>query len=225
MGNSLGCFAIVPILEASEKVLYFSGFLSKQCYWPPKLCFQWGSTAVTLPWQHHLHGQSLVAPWEAKPAFQGHPSYDISAELKTAGTCSDQQPPTSLLSWEALAPTVCIQMCLLTQYLPSGPEKISRYLAFQILYGLWIASRQGNEDLAFQEPNLCVSQELFLFYIFPSNLLFLSVTVPIGFGPGTSLGRMETICSICTSRTTKCIRAAVRFMDWSFLISGKSMSF
>lgn len=85
--------------------------------------------------------------------------------------------------------TVCIQMCLLTEYLAGSPEMISRFLAFKILYRLQIANRQANGDSAFQEANL--SQKQFLCYIFLSNLLLLDVTVATGLSPDTSLGRVE----------------------------------
>lgn len=205
-GELLGllCYCLL-LKKASEQVLFFSGLLSKQRYWPLKL---WACNEVQQ--QSHFCDSTICTfspwwQWENKPAFEGAPFDGISAEHKAVGPWSKQQPPTSLLPWETLswqATFRCILVILLTEYLAGSPEMISRYLAFKILYRLWIANRQANGDSAFQAPDLFVPKAVSLLHF------------PIKFAtPGCySSHRLESwhlywqngaICSLCTSRTTK----------------------
>lgn len=72
---------------------------------------------------------------------------------------------------------------------------------------------------------ICISQQLFLRFIFPSNLPLFDITVHIDLSPGISLGRMELICSLCPSRKSNVAGQLLDLWTDLFFISGKSMSF
>lgn len=90
-------------------------------------------------------------------------SNDIFAENRAVGTCSKQQPPTSLLPWE-ICPDSLHSDVFIDWISCYSPEMISRYLAYKILHRLWIANRQANGDSAFQVSNLFVPKVVSLLH-------------------------------------------------------------
>lgn len=133
--SSLGCFATASFLKASEQALFFSGFLSKQCYWPLKL---WAFNEVQQ--QSHFCGSTICTfsprwQWEKPNLPLRMPLWmTFLQSTRLWAPVASSSLPLAALGDSVL--TVCIQMCLLTEYLAGSPEMISRYLAFKILYRL-----------------------------------------------------------------------------------------
>lgn len=96
----------------------------------------------------------------------------------------------------------------LSEPLASHPKTISTCLIFNILYSLWIAGQETNEDAIFRRTESVRPVNWFGFFCFisPSDSFLLEEMVHTGMITGTVLGRKELRCSLSCSRARNTAR-------------------